>query len=178
MCIRDRYGRQVQLFESELKRGEDIYIEFIDIIRDESGKEQGIEPAYADRALFKCKANPYYAEEYDVKEGTNLNGDNYLAYTVPLSELMVLMPDGSEITHNLYEKRKAEAPKEQITLSVFPNFEDEFIPKLKEKTEELSLDLPTEDESMAEITIRDFAAIMWQKPVSSKKWLNDLIAQQ
>jgi hypothetical protein len=31
---------------------------------------------------------------------------------------------------------------------------------------------------MAEITIRDFAAIMWQKPVSSKKWLNDLIAQQ
>ena len=68
---------------------------------------------------------------------------------------MVLMPDGSEITHNLYEKRKAEAPKEQVTLSVFPNFEDEFIPKLKEKTEELSLDLPSEDESMAEITIRD-----------------------
>ena len=91
---------------------------------------------------------------------------------------MVLMPDGSEITHNLYEKRKAEAPKEQVTLSVFPNFEDEFIPRLKEKTEELSLDLPSEDESMAEITIRDFAAIMWKQPVSSKTWLNDLIKQQ
>jgi hypothetical protein len=91
---------------------------------------------------------------------------------------MVLLPDGSEITHNLYEKRKAEAPKEQVTLSVFPDFEEQFIPKLKEKTEELSLDLPTEDEGMAEITIRDFAAIIWQKPVSTKTWLNNLIKQQ
>ncbi len=173
-----KYGRQVQLFESELKRGEDIYIEFIDIIRDDSGKEQRIEPAYADRPVFRYKANPYYAEEYDMKEGTNANGDNYFAYTIPLSELMVIMPDGSEITYNLYEKRKAEAPKEQISLSVFPNFEDEFIPKLKDKTEELSLDLPSEDEGMAEITIRDFAAIMWKQPVSKKSWLNDLIKQQ
>ena len=173
-----KYGRQVQLFESELKRGEDIYIEFIDIIRDDSGKEQRIEPAYADRPVFRYKANPYYAEEYDMKEGTNANGDNYFAYTIPLSELMVIMPDGSEITYNLYEKRKAEAPKEQIILSVFPNFEDEFIPKLKDKTEELSLDLPSEDEGMAEITIRDFAAIMWKQPVSKKSWLNDLIKQQ
>jgi hypothetical protein len=173
-----KYGRQVQLFESELKRGEDIFIEFIDIIRDESGKEQRIEPAYADRPVFRYKSNPYFAEEYDVKEGTNANGDNYLAYTIPLSELMVIMPDGSEITYNLYEKRKAEAPKEQISLSVFPNFEDEFIPKLKDKTEELSLDLPSEDEGMAEITIRDFAAIMWKQPVSKKNWLNDLIKQQ
>jgi molecular chaperone GrpE (heat shock protein) len=50
---------------------------------------------------------------------------------------MVLMPDGSEITYNLYEKRKAEAPKEQVSLSVFPDFEEEFIPKLKEVKEEL-----------------------------------------
>ena len=142
-----KYGRQVQLFESELKRAEDIFIEFIDIIRDESGKELRIEPAYADRPVFKYKANPYYAEEYDVKEGTNTNGDNYLAYTVPLSELMVIMPDGSEITYNLYEKRKAEAPKEQVSLSVFPDFENEFIPKLKE----VSLDV---EESVSDILLR------------------------
>jgi hypothetical protein len=142
-----KYGRQVQLFESELKRAEDIFIEFIDIIRDESGKELRIEPAYADRPVFKYKANPYYAEEYDVKEGTNTNGDNYLAYTVPLSELMVIMPDGSEITYNLYEKRKAEAPKEQVSLSVFPDFENEFIPKLKE----VSLDV---EESASDILLR------------------------
>jgi hypothetical protein len=144
-----KYGRQVQLFESELKRGEDIFIEFIDIIRDNSGKELRVEPAYDDRPLFKCKHNPFYAEEYDVKEGTNSNGDNYLAYTVPLSELMVLMPDGTEITYNLYEKRKAEAPKEQVSLSVFPDFEEQFIPKFKEVREELST-----EESASDILLR------------------------
>ena len=59
------------------------------------------------------------------------------------------MPDGSEITYNLYEKRKAEAPKEQVSLSVFPDFENEFIPKLKETKEELSL-----DESASDILLR------------------------
>jgi hypothetical protein len=62
---------------------------------------------------------------------------------------MVIMPDGSEITYNLYEKRKAEAPKEQVSLSVFPDFENEFIPKLKETKEELSL-----DESASDILLR------------------------
>jgi hypothetical protein len=144
-----KYGRQVQLFEGELKRNEDIFIEFIDVNRDINGKEIGIESAFEDRPLFKYKSNPYFAEEYDVKEGTNSNGDNYFAYTIPLSELMVIMPDGSEITYNLYEKRKAEAPKEQVSLSVFPDFENEFIPKLKEVKEELSL-----DESASDILLR------------------------
>lgn len=144
-----KYGRQVQLFDGELKRSEDIFIEFIDIIRDDFGKELGVEPAFEDRPLFRYKNNPYFAEEYDVKEGTNSNGNNYFAYTVPLSELMVILPDGSEITYNLYEKRKAEAPKEQISLSVFPDFENEFIPKLKEVKEELSL-----DESASDILLR------------------------
>jgi hypothetical protein len=144
-----KYGRQVQLFEGELKRNEDIFIEFIDVNRDINGKEIGIESGFEDRPLFKYKSNPYFAEEYDVKEGTNSNGDNYFAYTIPLSELMVIMPDGSEITYNLYEKRKAEAPKEQVSLSVFPDFENEFIPKLKEAKEELSL-----DESASDILLR------------------------
>ena len=144
-----KYGRQVQLFDGELKRGEDIFIEFIDVIRDDFGKEQGVEPAFEDRPLFKYKNNPYFAEEYDVKEGTNSSGNNYFAYTIPVSELMVIMPDGSEITYNLYEKRKAEAPKEQVSLSVFPDFEEQFIPKLKEVKEELSL-----DESASDILLR------------------------
>ena len=140
-----KYGRQVQLFDGELKRGEDIFIEFIDVIRDDFGKEQGVEPAFEDRPLFKYKTNPYFAEEYDVKEGTNSSGNNYFAYTIPVSELMVIMPDGSEITYNLYEKRKAEAPKDQVSLSVFPDFENEFIPKLKEVKEELSIEESTQD---------------------------------
>ena len=142
-----KYGRQVQLFEGELKRGEDIFIEFIDVNRDVNGKEIGIESAFEERPLFKYKSNPYFAEEYDVKEGTNSMGENYFAYTIPLSELMVIMPDGSEITQNLYEKRKAEAPKEQVSLSVFPDFEDEFVPKLKD----VSLDA---EDSVSDILLR------------------------
>jgi hypothetical protein len=140
-----KYGKQVQLFDGELKRGEDIFIEFIDVIRDETGRETNVESAFDDRPLFKYKYNPYFAEEYDVKEGTNSSGNNYFAYTIPLSELMVVMPDGEEITYNLYEKRKAEAPKEQVSLSVFPDFENEYIPKLKEVKETLSLDESTSD---------------------------------
>lgn len=140
-----KYGKQVQLFDGELKRGEDIFIEFIDVIRDETGRETNVESAFDDRPLFKYKYNPYFAEEYDVKEGTNSSGNNYFAYTIPLSELMVVMADGEEITYNLYEKRKAEAPKEQVSLSVFPDFENEYIPKLKEVKETLSLDESTSD---------------------------------
>jgi hypothetical protein len=146
-----KYGRQVQLFEGELKRGEDLFIEFIDVNRDVNGKEIGIESAFEERPLFKYKYNPYFAEEYDVKEGTNLNGDNYFAYTIPLSELNVVMADGSEITYNLYEKRKAEAPKDQVSLSVFPDFEKEFIPKLKEKTEDVFY---SDEESASDILLR------------------------
>lgn len=144
-----KYGKQVQLFEGELKRNEDIFIEFIDVNRDVNGKEIGIESAFEDRPLFKYKHNPYFAEEYDVKEGTNSMGENYFAYTIPLSELMVVMPDGEEITYNLYEKRKAEAPKEQVSLSVFPDFESEFVPKLKEVKEELLI-----SESASDILLR------------------------
>ncbi len=147
-----KFGKQVQLFEGELKRGEDIYIEFIEVNRDASGKEIGVEPAFEDRPLFKYKHNPYFAEEYDVKEGTNSSGENYFAYTIPLSELMVVMPDGSEITQNLYEKRKAEAPKEQVSLSVFPDFENEFIPKLKENVEDIQF--VDKQESASHILLR------------------------
>lgn len=147
-----KFGKQVQLFEGELKRGEDIYIEFIEVNRDASGKEISVEPAFEDRPLFKYKHNPYFAEEYDVKEGTNSSGENYFAYTIPLSELMVVMPDGSEITQNLYEKRKAEAPKEQVSLSVFPDFEDEFIPKLKENVEDIQF--VDKQESASHILLR------------------------
>jgi len=95
-----KYGRNIQLYESELKKNEDIYMEFI-------------------------------------REKTD-----YSVYIVSVSELMVILPDGSEISYSLYEKRKEEGkkkeeslPKLQSSLVVFPDFEEEFIPKLKESVE-------------------------------------------
>ena len=135
-----KYGRHIQLFEGELSKNEDLYIEFVDIIRDDEGKETNLIPMSNDRQLFKFKANPFYAEEYEVKENSK-----YSAYTIPASELFAVLKDGSEISYSLYEKRKAELAKEenslpklQKTLSVFPDFDEEFTPS-KEK-ESLSKD--------------------------------------
>jgi hypothetical protein len=174
-----KFGRQVQLFESEISKGEDVYIEFYDNVTDDKGTVTDVTPFNEDRQLFKYKANPFYAEEYETKEGTNFKGEPYVLYTVPTSELVAVLEDGTEITYALYEKRKEEnkkedsLPKLQKSLSLFPDFEDEFgSAKEIELSSQLDKDVP-----LSEITIRDLAAIMLMKPVSNRPWLNDLIKQ-
>jgi hypothetical protein len=176
-----KYGKQIQLFESELKRGEDIFIEFIEVVRDNQGKDMDLTPANSSRDLFKFKYNPYFSEEYEIKEGSNSKGEPYHAFIIPLSELNVVLTDGNEITYSLFEKRKEQEsqkedsiPKLQTTLSIFPDFEENFSKK------EITLDdvLIGEDALLSEMSITDFAAIMWKKPVSNKLWLNNLIEKQ
>lgn len=181
-----KFGRQLQLFESEISKGEDIYIEFYDNITDDNGNVTNVTPFNEDRQLFKYKANPFYAEEYETKEGTNFKGEPYVLYTVPLSELVAVLKDGTEITYALYEKRKEEAKKEddlpklQNSLTLFPDFEEEFVSKKEEvifdKDNSQANTTPVEG-SLANISLRDFAAIMLVRPVSDKEWLNDLIKQ-
>ena len=178
-----KFGRHIQLFESEISKGEDIYIEFYDNVNDANGNLVDVTPFNEDRQLFKYKANPFYAEEYDTKEGTNFKGEPYSIFTVPTSELVAVLTDGTEITYALYEKRKEEPKKEdtlpklQNSLALFPDFEEQF-PK---KESNMSLDevYNTEiaDIPMSEMTLRDLAAIMLIKPVSARPWLNELIKQ-
>lgn len=179
-----KFGRQVQLFESEISKGEDIYIEFYDNVTDDKGTVTDVTPFNEDRQLFKYKANPFYAEEYETKEGTNFKGEPYVLYTVPLSELVAVLKDGTEITHALYEKRKEDAkkdddlPKLQKSLTLFPDFEEEFPSKKEEIVlDETSPQINVAEGSLANISLRDFAAIMLVRPVSDKEWLNDLIKQ-
>jgi hypothetical protein len=40
--------------------------------------------------------------------------------------------------YNQYEKHRLEEPKKQTKLSVFPNFEEEFLPKIKQESNEVS----------------------------------------
>jgi hypothetical protein len=170
-----RFGRNIQLYESELKKGEDIYMEFIDVVRDESGAEKDYTPMLEDRPLFKFKANPFYAEEYELRERPG-----YSVYIISASELMMVQPDGTEISYSLYEKRKEEAkktedslPKLQKTLTPFPDFEEEFV--LKKEVELDCQNNEIADAPLSEMTIRDLAAIMLMKPISAKPWLNDLV---
>ena len=130
-----KYGRQVQFFESEIGKGEDIYVEFYDNVTDDKGTVTDVTPFTSDRQLFKYKYNPFYMEEYETKSGANFKGEPYILYTVPVSEMIAVLKDGTEITYALYEKRKADAdakikeeeselPRLQKTL--FPDFEVEF----------------------------------------------------
>jgi hypothetical protein len=151
-----KYGRQVQFFESEIGKGEDIYVEFYDNVTDDKGTVTDVTPFTSDRQLFKYKYNPFYIEEYETKSGTNFKGEPYMLYTVPVSEMIAVLKDGTEITHALYEKRKAEAEtkakEEEIELprlqkTLFPDFELEFPPKEEEV-------FHSDEESVSDILLR------------------------
>lgn len=137
-----KFGRQSQFFEWELKKGEDIYIEFYEITYDNDGRSTGIVPMLAERQLFKLKYNPYFHEEYDVTETVDLDGKVDRKYLIPVNELSAVLTNGQEISYALYDKRKEEAeleiPQLQSTLSIFPDFEEEFTPKIKETSNEVS----------------------------------------
>jgi hypothetical protein len=157
-----KYGRQVQFFESEIGKGEDIYVEFYDNVTDDKGTVTDVTPFTSDRQLFKYKYNPFYMEEYETKEGANFKGEPYILYTVPVSEMIAVLKDGTEITYALYEKRKAEADakvkEEELELprlqkTLFPDFEEQFAPKPEEKIGELSLHI-TGEESASDILLR------------------------
>ena len=157
-----KYGRQIQFFEWELRKEEDIFIEFCDNVKDDQGRDLDIVPMNADRQLFKYKYNPFFTEEYELKESVSSKGESYTSYTVPVSELLAVLKDGTEITYALYEKRKTDAetkvkevedslPRLQKTL--FPDFEEQFLTKPEEKIGELSLHT-TGQESASDILLR------------------------
>lgn len=174
-----KYGRQSQFFEWELKKGEDIYIEFYENVYNDKGANTDIIPMNEERTLFKLKYNPFYHEEYDVTETMEPDGKVDRKYLIPVSEMVVVLSSGQEISYSLYEKRKEDAkleiPQLQKSLSVFPDFEEEFAPK-KEVVPELT-NTEIADAPLTEMTILDFAAIMLMKPVSARPWLNDLISK-
>jgi hypothetical protein len=132
-----KFGRQIQFFENELNKGTDIYVELVDIERNARGAETNMVPMFWERPLFKYRYNPYFKEEYEVKTSTNSRGEEYSAYVIPTSELVCVNKGSEEILYNHYESQRTEEPKEQKKLSVFPDFEEEFVPKLKtEETDE------------------------------------------
>jgi len=127
-----KFGRQIQLFENELNKGSDIYVELVDIVRDAKGIETDMVPMYVERPLCKCRYNPYFKEEYEVKVSTNSRGEEYSAYVIPVSELVCVNKGSEETPYNDYEKNRTTEPVEQKKLSVFPDFEEEFVPKMKD----------------------------------------------
>jgi hypothetical protein len=167
-------GKNIQLFNGELKRNKDIYIELIEKVKDHNDTVVDFMPSDANRPLFVYAANPHFTSEYPVKSVVDFEGKGYDTYLVNLSELKVLWK-GKKMTFAEYEKAKEEmlvppAVEQNKTTNFFPDFEKEFTPSKE-------VDQSIEDVPLTEMTIRDLAAIMLIKPVSNKQWLNDLVKQ-
>jgi hypothetical protein len=112
----------ISFFPSELRKGYDIYTEFV---------SRDYEVEDAERTLWKWSYNPHWETEY---ESTNDAAPRYL---IPVRELVkVSLPEAAPI--NFFNNIETDAP-------------------------------------ISEMTIRDLAAILLKKPVSTKVWLNDLI---
>lgn len=191
-----KYGRQVQFFEWELKKGEDIYVEFYDNVADSGGKTIDYKPFHQDRLLCKYKVNPHFAEEYEKKENINQNtGEPYFTYTVPLAEMIAINLDGREMSYPMYEKAKESPSKEEVVMPrlqnslVFPDFEEEL---LKETAKTPEVEVPSFtisevvstvqtfnadplDVAFSDITLRDVAAMILLTPISKNAELNELI---
>ena len=147
-----KYGKQCQFFEWELKKQEDIYIEFYENVYDSSGKNTDIVPGINERQLFKLKHNPFFHEEYDVTETIDLDGKVDRKYLVNVNEMLAVLTTGQEISYSLYEKRKEDQdlsiPQLQTSLTMFPDFEEEYSPKVEEDL------VIHEDESVSDILMR------------------------
>lgn len=149
-------GRHVQFFQSELEKGQDIYIEFCDNVNDNNGTLVDIKPMLADRPLFKYRVNRYFDEEYEKKEYTNFKGEPYNLYVVPANELLVVLKDGTEITYSLYEKRKENKTVEELLPKLQQNLAPGLFPDFEEMTKkpELEFEKTFNDESAADILNR------------------------
>lgn len=103
------------------------------------------DPEDPERRLWKWIYNPEYEKEYELSDPHPGTGDR--RYIIPIAELIDV----------------ADYHKEVVT-----EIENE---------EELFIESPSsgDDVPYSAMTLRDYAAIQWQRPVSLKPWLNDLI---
>ena len=109
-------------------------------------------PEDPDRTLYRLRFNPHFDEEYERTDDTDPAKVRYL---VPIDELKVVKRYTPEAIINSPEPRLVSKP-----------IETDF---------EFSLPDPEKDPLISELTIRDLAAILLQKPVSNKEWLNNII---
>ena len=111
------------------------------------------EPEDPERRLFRWVFNPEYVTEYAQTDPHPTTGD--VRYLIPIDELI----DVADVYHK--EKEKAD----------------------KESGQTMTLDLKdapdaNSDQPYDQMSMRDYAAIKWKKPVSHKGWLNELIIKQ
>jgi hypothetical protein len=134
-------------FESELKHGKDVYTEMVGIMMDSE------DPS---RTLYKYRGNAHFREELPTSDD-ELNSST--RYYVPMDELeVVTMP----VKRGRGRPRKTPATDIQVKRD-------------QPKAIRTIVVDPTEDLPMDKMTVRDYIAIHTGKPVSTKRWINEIV---
>jgi hypothetical protein len=108
---------------------------------------KGYESEDPQNRLWKWTYNPYYATEYKKSDPHPDTGN--VRFIVPVEEL--------ELIDDAYFNKDVQ---ESVAFDI-----DSEIPN------------PNEDPLIEQMTIRDLAAILLKKPVSRKKWLNEIVTK-
>jgi hypothetical protein len=139
----------ISFFHSEISKGQDVFIEFAN--RDNV-------PEDINRTLYLWRFNPHYDEEYEKTEPAAVTG--HIRFLVPVDELKVI--------------KKYSISEPTVEAPIAPPVKTK---KIETKTIETDFDLPDldSDPPINEMTIRDLAAMLLNKPVSNKEWLNQII---
>lgn len=153
----------VSFYQRELQGGVDIYTEFCD---------RQYEPEDEQRRLWKWVYDPAYAEKYAQTEPHQATGDR--RYLIPVEELIDVKEFHIQkaIVEQLEkaQKKHQEEVKSDNQLILPLASEPELPANTPTPVETIERDAPYDN-----MTIRDYAAIQWKLPVSSKPWLNELI---
>jgi hypothetical protein len=138
----------VGIFPSEFKKTKGFFFELID---------SDLNPTDPERKVYRVPPTPSFEEEYEL----NSKG----SFLVPIEELKVVHRSSVAISK----------------MSAFTGTETGVF-KITQKAQEIAsvLTIPNapalmEDAPYADMTIRDYYAIITNKPVSAKNWLNELI---
>ena len=151
----------VRFFGNELSNGQDIYIELFDW-------DQNYYHAN-ERVLYKLKYNPNWKTDtknyYEITKKNDGSPMTTPSYAVRVSDMEIVSKNNiKELGPQLHLFREVDSRllEESKKTDLAPDAEESFS---KEK----------EDAHYAQMTIRDIYCIIHNKPLSNKKWLNNLI---
>jgi hypothetical protein len=149
--------KHIGFFENEISSGQDVYVEF----GTRTMLPEKVE-GYDFRCLLKWRYNPHYKEEYKTSLPDPKSGN--VRYFIPITELIVVKkPESKNLSTTVQNKviepvlEERESKVSELLCQPFDNATDPLV---------------------KELTIRDYAAIHMRKPISNKKWLNELIMKE
>ena len=173
LCYNHKGEKIIGFYRKEIYGGLNIYIEFC---------SRDYTPEDPNRTLWKWIYNPEYDTEYEQSDPHPATKDR--RYLIPIEELInvtefhsikSVVVEDTEVTDGQVPVRgEPEQIKEMVQdtvekVEIVDSVETELAFVFKEE-ETAGSDVP-----YSAMTLRDYAAIKWKKPISPRDWLNKLI---